>query len=183
MNNIFCALLFLLFELNVTLYDGGLSYCIWLIPRFLGYFILLKECEAVQENRWYEKNRPLFFILGCMEFMRYLINHTITYRLGNMYISITSALSLCATIFVVYILTQVVREFQSKYEVAIGAEKLRVLWILMTIINIASIFVSANLFGWICKLFVSTVYCVCFLRSKRMLLEQVPGNEIEKFNR
>lgn len=181
MNNLKYIVVFLLFEFNITFQIGNTTpsaHALYLLPRFLGYFLLFLFCSRTPTFfKWTSQCRWFFFAMLLFELQRWFTALLFYQRMAS-FAKVEEAVSVVAGMCTVKLITQGIARLETNYSVDLCAHKLNASWrwlVLFFLFSLVPVFSSAV--WWIAALirfFICIYYCVQLRNSIRTFWNIVP---------
>ncbi len=167
MTYIFVGLIFLFLDLNINL--GQIT--IGLLPTFVGYFLLARGLQTLPEDPDFAKARTLSLVMTVYTLVLYIVNLLgLQLQLGLLG-WILDAVRLVVYFSILYLLNRGIGQLQVKTGKDLGAEQLRPLWLVLVVLESATLVLNwipvVGAFALLGNLVVHIVLLVLYYNVKK----------------
>lgn len=185
MDNLLTAMIFLLWEINITFspYESGRVYSLHLLPRFIGYLVLIIGCKSLGVFERYTGRKSFYWFMVFFEIIRWLSSLFLYGSIELAYWHMASVFSLCAMLYTVKTITDTLAEIEAKNSLDIGAALLKNTWRFMLVLGIVSALTMSSrtvytIIGILAAI-INIKYCVQLSRYRSALYNNIPSNTLE----
>ena len=132
--------IFLMFQFDIRVISGGQIMFLSLIPRFLGYIILLKGLRKLEPLEYIRRRYTVFVALTVFEVIRFLAG-LLSPIFALRYQPAAATVSVIIMLWTIWTIIKALRELEMLADVDIDAGKLRTRWYVLLASGAASFLV------------------------------------------